>query len=318
MGALTRAGIKGLLCALTALCCAGARSDTPDQQLSDLIWDAIKVFEGDARSVTGDFDCQGISIGVAQWNVGMSFASVKKIVLSVPADQRKARMPEHGPGLDKALDGGKQATMDYVRSLQAYADPASCEAKKRKAQWTNAGKVFRRELASVLGTQESRAMQRQLRTGLFNNGRANAILWARALRGSGAEPSLKEIAYFVDMQNFNGGGLAKFGLSYAPLGTADRQACASAAIGYLRTADDAFLLHKKAARRNADLLKPDTLGESERDLFCIAHKVALKLMAGHAIQFRLTTINRRSAILFGKAYYADTDTEPTSIAFPAP
>lgn len=259
-----------------------------------------------------------MSVGVAQWNVGKSFTSVKAVVESVPQQRRKSLMPVHGVGLDKALSGGMQATMTYVRSLQAYADPTSCESNKRKASWTNAGKVFKRELASVLARKESVAMQRQLREGIFKSGRANALKWAQALRGKDAEPSLREIAYFVDMQNFNGGGLQEFGIPYAPLPPVERQSCAIAAITYLRTENDAYLLHKKAARRNADLLKPDTLGESERDLFCIAHKLAKLLAQPHAIQFRLTVINRRSAILYGKAFYADKDKKPTTINFPTP
>lgn len=266
----------------------------------------------------GDFDCQGMSIGVAQWNVGKSYVAVKQIVMSVPETERRALMPLHGDSFIAALSRDKQATMTYVRSLQMFADPRSCDAIVRKARWSNDGNVFVRELSRLLLTPQSQASQRQQRAAIFNDGKNHAARWTRALRGPGSDPTLKEIAYFVDMQNFNGGGLQKFGVPYAGLDAAQRQACPGAAIGYLRQADDAFLLHKKAARKNSVLLQPAVLSDSDRDLFCIAHRVALKLNARQARQFRLTTINRLSAILYGQAYYGDRDTHPTKISFPPP
>ena len=303
---------------LAGLVAGACRASPPPAQVSDTIWEAIKVFEGTANTVSGDFDCQGMSIGVAQWNVGKSYTSVKTIVTSVPLTMRRSLMPTHGPLFEQAIAGGQAATMEFVRSLQTIADPQSCDANKRLARWDSNGRVFVLELGKVLSRPGSVAAQRRLRTDIFTTGNNNAIRWAKALRGAASAPTLKEIAYFVDMQNFNGGGLQKFQLPYAGLDATAGAACVNDAITYLGTADEPFLLHKKAARKNASLLQPAPLSDSELVLFCKAHKVALKLNATYSRQFRLTMMNRRAAILFGAAYYAHRDVHPTQIRFPSP
>ncbi|MFT3734756.1 MAG: hypothetical protein QM776_07000 [Rhodocyclaceae bacterium] len=282
---------------------------------SDVIWEAIKVFEGDATTVSGDFDCQGMSVGIAQWNIGKSLASVRSIVTAIPPDQLAAAMPKFRQPFIKALNGDKDGALAFVRGLQTIEHPESCDANTRNARWSPEGKSFVKELSSALGLPASIQAQRNLRSDIFASGLQNAKIWATAARGEGALPSNEEVAYFVDMQNFNGGGLTKFGLAVKPLTPDVRKLCAAQVIEYLRTADDAFLLHKKAARRNASLLTLESLNDSPLDLFCLSHQVALKLSATHARQFRLTVINRRAAILFGQAFYSDRDSTPTKIRF---
>lgn len=242
-----------LLAAYVADTC---RASPPPAEESDTIWEAIRVFEGAAHTVSGDFDCQGMSVGVAQWNLGKSFTSVAEIVASVPPATRRSLMPTHGPLFEQALAAGQAATMAFVRSLQTIVDPQSCDANKRLARWNSGGKVFVLELGKVLALPESIATQHRLRRDVFKHGKIHAVRWAKALRGAASEPTLKEIAYFVDMQNFNGGGLEKFELPYAGLDPIARAACVRDAMTYLRTADEPFLLHKKAARKNANLLNP--------------------------------------------------------------
>lgn len=151
---------RALLLLFTALRCGVCHANPPQQEASDIVWEAIKVFEGDASTVSSDFDCQGMSIGVAQWNVGKSFASVKTIIMSVPQAQQSALMPLHGARFGQALATSQQATMTFVRSLQTIEDPQSCDANKRKARWSSEGKVFVRELAKVLSLPPSVAAQR--------------------------------------------------------------------------------------------------------------------------------------------------------------
>jgi len=59
---------------LAALAAGAGRASLPPVEVSDTICEAIKVFEGTANTVSGDFDCQGMSIGVTQWNEGKSFS----------------------------------------------------------------------------------------------------------------------------------------------------------------------------------------------------------------------------------------------------
>ena len=81
-------------------------------------------------------------------------------------------------------------------------------------------------------------------------------------------------------------------------------------------ADDSFLLHKIAARNNAERLNLADLNESEAALFANSYVLSQKIGAPHAIQFKLTVLNRRAAILFGEAFYSDRDTSPTKISLP--
>lgn len=303
-------------CALTAgllPSVVSAQSVPAESGQSAAIWDAIKIFEGNHTTVTGDFDCQGISIGVAQWNLGKSYPAVKSIVLAVDESERRTAMPRYGHGFAQALRDGRSEALVYVRALQHYSNAESCDSAVRKAAWTADGKIFRAELSALLSGGTATSAQRDLRKPIFESGWRNAQKWARARRGSDAVPTQVEVAYFVDMQIFNGGGFEKFGVSYAPYDREEADALILEVIAFLRDSNESFLLHKIAARKNAVLLQPARLEDSERDLFIQAYRVAIKLNANYSRQFRLTTINRRAAILFGKAFYSDRDQTPITI-----
>jgi hypothetical protein len=140
------------------------------EDMFDTIWETIKVFEGSANTISGDFDCQGMSIGEAQWNVGKSFKSAKEIVSSVPLASRISLIPTHGRRLEEALTAGQEATIAFVRSIQVIADTQSCDAKKRAAHWSAECKIFVAEFGKVLSRHESIAIQRQLRRNIFIDG----------------------------------------------------------------------------------------------------------------------------------------------------
>lgn len=283
--------------------------------LEDEVWEALKIFEGDTKTVSSDFDCQGMSIGIVQWNLGKSFGKVKEIILSVPATERQKLMPIYGESLVAVLNQGKQPTINFVRSLQKISKLDSCDAKVRKAVWNDNGKIFAKELSHLLSTQQSIKTQRSLRIDIFNDGLKNATRWAHAIRGVNAEATPKEIAYFVDMQIFNGNGLQKFGIEYRPLDAKTRDACVIDTLHYLATAKDTYLLHRNAAAKNAKILSKQKLGESESNLFCFTYKLSQQLNRPHSRQFKLTVINRRAAILYGGAYYSDKDSNPIRIIF---
>lgn len=293
--------------------CTSLSVEIPDDKVIEKVWEALKVFEGSATKVTNDFDCQGISVGVGQWNLGKSYESVKSIINANSKGQTQKLMPTFGTDFKKSLNTSQKEALRYVRSLHSYADKTSCDAKVRKAKWTRDGLKFKSELSKLLGSRESIQMQRKLRKEIFITGWKNAMKWAKANRGSDANPTLREIAYFVDMRIFNGGGLDKFGLSYSPSDLESIDKGSLDAIRYLRKADDKFLLHKVAARKNADLLKPQKLSRSDRELFFLSYQISQKLKKNYSRQFRLTVINRRSAILFGQAFYSDKDDSPTKI-----
>jgi hypothetical protein len=287
--------------------------EIPTPDIIDNVWDALSVFEGSYKTVTGDFDCQGMSIGVAQWNVGKSFPSVKKIIYSNTEDEIKRIMPNYGESTIKTFNEGKESAYKFIRAFQNIKNPDSCVATERKATWNANGKIFSKELSTLLLNKASIDTQKLLRQKIFIDGWRNANKWASVYHGQSEKPSLKEIAYFVDMQIFNGGGLDKFGIKYKKIPNDDVPQTLNLAINYLTNANDDFLLHKIAARKNAKLLKVDTLNESEAALFSNAYHVAKSISKPYAKQFRLTVINRRAAILFGEAYYSDKDDAPTKI-----
>lgn len=301
---------------LTAWICTPVFAETsPPSDTVNAVWNALSIFEGTTVTVTNDFDCQGISIGLAQWNVGKSFNSVKSIILSNPREQIELLMPSYGAKLIEALNKGREAMLSFVRTLQTIEQPASCDSATRKARWSPDGKLFVTELKKLLTTENSVNSQYALRKDIFLEGWRNANKWAKANRGQDAIPSLKEIAYFVDMQNFNGGGLEKFSLPYKALEGQECLNLSRTMLKYLADPpkDETFLLHRIAAKKNSQILKPEDLSENDRSLFCSSYQVALQLNAKHSRQFRLTTINRRAAILFGQAYYSDHDERPTKI-----
>lgn len=302
-----------LLCEVTYSQTSFASSNSkPDEATIDAIWEALSVFEGSYKTVSTDFDCQGMSIGVAQWNVGKSFPNVKQIILANTSSAINSIMPKYGSGLVKAINGGKETTFSFVRSLQEIKQPNSCNANVRKANWNSEGKIFTTELGKLLSTTESIKIQREIRADIFLVGWRNANKWAVVYRGQNAVPTMKEIAYFVDTQIFNG-GWDKFGIKYEKVESNKISGLIRDTITYLGTADDTFLLHKIAARKNAKELVINSLDESEAALFVNSYFLAQKLGAAHAKQFRLTVINRRAAILFGQAYYSDKDEKPTKI-----
>jgi hypothetical protein len=288
-----------------------AEPATPSVKTAARVWNVIELFEGRAKyqSVSNGFDCQGMSIGSAQWNVGKSFNAVKSILLSNSNSAFAEHMPTFGKGLLAAVSESQGATMKFVESLQVN-ESQSCDSKTRKTKWTAQGNRFVRELSSILGTDASIGMQRKLANKIFMYGLKNAQLWATTTRGLNAVPSTKEIAYFVDMQTFNGGGFAKFGVCPKVLSPAELEQTIASALKLLKTADEPYLLHKVAARKNGKLLNLDTQSENDRALFACAYLLTQKLNAPHARQFKLTTLNRRAIILFGEAYYADSDKQP--------
>lgn len=69
--------------------------------------------------LSGDFDGQGLSLGVLQWNFGQdSLQPLLKTMLRQHRAVARAAFQENLPVLNAALAGPKDALMDWVRSIQ--------------------------------------------------------------------------------------------------------------------------------------------------------------------------------------------------------
>lgn len=75
--------------------------------------------------VTLDFDCQGLSAGVLQWNVGKG-SLWHKLLSKVPAETFAVFMPTYGPDFRAALAKSKAEGLEYVRGFQTFANKKSC------------------------------------------------------------------------------------------------------------------------------------------------------------------------------------------------
>lgn len=72
--------------------------------------------------VAGDFDGQGISYGALQWNFGQNtLQPILKRMLQNHREAMESIFHEHLSELEAALEGGKDATLSFARSIQ---DPA--------------------------------------------------------------------------------------------------------------------------------------------------------------------------------------------------
>jgi hypothetical protein len=148
------------------------------------------------RSVTGNFDGQGLSLGIIQFNLG---GSVQKAFAAIPKAVYDEHMPEFGDRF-----------YDIVHSPREQAIKLSFAFHKK----TEDGKPVvwellsgaREELASFLGAKIVRDAQNRGAGEFFGRGYNQAALWAKETRNAD-KPSNREIAYFFDQSVFNGGTL---------------------------------------------------------------------------------------------------------------
>lgn len=149
--------------------------------------------------VTPDFDCQGLSAGVLQWNVGRG-SLWDKLFSKVPAETFAVSMPTYGADFRAALAKSKAE----VRGFQTFANKKSCSGNVRKAAWSTDGVTFAKEVSILLKSAPVVALQQTALNNKLDGGWQYATWWAEAKRGAGATPTYLEFATFTDTLNFNG------------------------------------------------------------------------------------------------------------------
>lgn len=161
--------------------------------------------------VTPDFDRQGLSCGILQWNIGQN--SLQPLVQKAGQETVLKYMPTYGADFWKACTASHDDGLAIVRSWQNITETSVNGVPRRKVAWKSDDVV--RELKALLGSKEMKAIQLDRAGAVYREGLAAARTWARDATGHGdTEPDLKMITVFLDAQVFNGG---MKGLTYASL-----------------------------------------------------------------------------------------------------
>lgn len=249
--------------------------------------------------VTPDFDCQGLSAGVLQWNVGKG-SLWDKLLSQVPIKTFAVSMPTYGTDFRAALANSKVERLEYVRAFQTFANDKSCNGNVRKAAWSTEGLVFAKEVSALLKSASVVALQRSALDNKLDGGWQYATWWAEAKRGAGATPTYFEFATFTDTLNFNGIWKEQANASLVEKFRKDRtnDEVFQEILDYLAAAPEGQY-QRTEARKNATLWKGEALDDEKIDLLVFAYLVATHLTKDHAVPFKLNTISRRGAILFG-------------------
>lgn len=249
--------------------------------------------------VTPDFDCQGLSAGVLQWNVGKG-SLWDKLLSKVPAETFAVSMPTYGADFRAALAKSKAEGLEYVRGFQTFANKKSCNGNVRKAAWSTDGVTFAKEVSTLLKSAPIVALQQTALNNKLDGGWQYAIWWAEAKRGAGATPTYLEFATFTDTLNFNGTWEEQANASLVEKFRKDRtnDDVLKEILDYLAAAPEGQY-QRSEARKNAILWKDQSLDDEKLDLLVFAYLVATHLTKEHAVPFKLNTISRRGAILFG-------------------
>lgn len=259
--------------------------------------------------VTADFDCQGVSVGVLQWNAGKG--SLKTLVRRIESrDQAayKAIMKDHAEAFLKSLQSNETAKA-YAQKLQTYGSRKTC-GKGRNAQWTAEGKEFAAALSELISTEIGKQEQDRLINHKLDIAWNYANWWVAqnpTRAASAGKPSFKELLFFADTLNFNGcfyqtANYQKVQDFYAAHG-ADK---AEAEIyDYLsgKVPLDVSQHQEKEAKENAALWARTSLDDETKDLLVFGYLTAVNIKKNaDASVFRYNTIGRRGTVAHGEGH----------------
>ena len=136
------------------------------------------------QGVSGDFDGQGISCGVLQWNIGQN--SLQPLVRGAGQAAVLAAMPAFGSDMWAACNGALKQALKIVRAWQAGTVLKS---------------AARSELKAFMGSSAMRQQQDAAIRTVGKKAETLADRWA-ADRGAGAR-TLQELAFFFDIVTQN-------------------------------------------------------------------------------------------------------------------
>lgn len=256
----------------------------------------------DWGTITPDFDCQGMSAGAFQWNIGKG-SLWSEVLSKVPSTQFQESMPTYGTEFRSALSKGRAAAMAYVRQFQVIRHPEICKGNRRGASWSSDGSKFAGEVASLMKSPPVRAIQQIAIDRETSAGWNYATWWARGRRGSEAAPTFVELVFFTDTKNFNGiwKNEANPAAVVAFRNGRTNEAVKKEILSYM-TSETENQFGVDDSIRNAQLWSSIDASDEQIDLLTFAYLVATNIAKEEAKQFRLMTLSRRGTIIFNDGW----------------
>lgn len=224
------------------------------------------------QGATGNFDGQGISCGVLQWNIGQQ--SLQPMIKEAGEQLVLAMMPQFGKAMWKACNSSIQQGLAIVGQWQS-------------GNTLQAGP--KGELRALMGSPRLRELQDIRIRRVAEKAEAHASKWAAARGGAGR--TRQELVFFFDVVTQNG--------SMKDLGFADVAAFKAAAgagkaddlvCDWLASLNASFWGHKDA-HANA-LLWRGTANAAELDLLVLAYLRSQKSV----LKARGDVLNRKGTI----------------------
>jgi len=229
--------------------------------------------------ITGDFDGQGISCGVLQWNIGQG--SLQPLIKAVGQNILLHYMPQYGSDLWSACTTSIPSGLQIVRSWQYSGRVKSDISKELKALF---------ESPEMIQQQISHAAN------LGERADDLAILWAKDQRNA-QSASLHDFCWFFDLLVMNGGmkniwynDVKRFITAYSP-DKADDVIC-----DWLKAASPQ-MYRWRDSHKNAGLWRNNVKADIF-DLFVLGYLRAQKSRS----EYRVLVMNRRGTIAMKRGY----------------
>lgn len=229
--------------------------------------------------VSGDFDGQGISLGVLQWNIGQG--SLQSLVTALGRDAVVGLMPSNGPDFWTACTGTTDQGLQIVRSWQTGSTLGAAVLKELKAFCHSGGFVAQQVAAADAKAQSA---------------------FAAATSYAAADPNYGDVTkrlfcWFFDVHTQNG-GLGS--ITYADVDAFIKAKAVLNAVPTIcnwlknRTSDEAG---SDDAHKNADQWL-DSVPKAQLTLLVLSYLRAIEAKP----EWKADTLNRKGTIAVGVGF----------------
>jgi hypothetical protein len=147
--------------------------------------------------LTGNFDGEGMSVGLIQFNFG---GSIQSTFRGIDRSVFQRTMPVYGDIMFRAVNSRPAEAKALALQMQRRSSNS-----QKGASWTFIPEASQ-ELRTFLGSTEGKLAQDNAVRQQFDKSVSLAAAWALAARGA-THPTNREVAFFFDQQVFNGGSL---------------------------------------------------------------------------------------------------------------
>lgn len=229
--------------------------------------------------VTGNFDGNGISLGLLQWNIGTG--SLQRLVKEVGENTVLETMPTFGKNFWKACNSKISEGLKIANTWQVK-NIIQSEQKK--------------ELVDFLTSPSVREIQYGKAMIIGKKAYNTSVSWAKEMRNSDSV-LFKEFVYFFDLYTFNS-GLKNLWVNDVISFKAQNENPKDTILNWLNTRKKP-LYAIKDAKANFNEWGEIKLSEEELNLFVFGYLRAL-ISNGNSGKFKADVLNRRGTICIGK------------------